>query len=516
MQLPSFFRFHKKKIPLYLVLFLSHCYLAFLVSSVQPDVFFSGDGGMKFMVIKQIIGGEGFKYMHLPQPQWVHAIWQKGYFPFRNPFVYPSTGGFLFSFPPYFQLISAVLYSKFGYIGLYILPVLSAVLLWWFLIRLLNHHGISSFNIAIALFILVFCSPLTIYGAAYWEHMPAVLLLFGGTGFLLNSRPHPVSAAVIGLLCGLAVWLRPESLVMDILYGAAALILYVKRRLPAYPVFIIGMLLSIAGFLVFNKMQYGSLLGVHSYQVLQDHGMLYKILKGCKNLLVVNWMSILSFPFVLLLLPVLYCLWKREWPIRLDLPTQLLLFVTVAYCLLTPFMLPNEGGMQWGARYFLPIIPLVVILFALIDQQMKVIENKKLPVWLVTVLLVCTGYSFFLNTFQGGFNKLRWANYHRITPALEFVKQLDGNVIVVGSEYIPMELGSVFNEKYFFLAGNDSSFNKLVSVLKEQGIHECLYINQEELSPGLPNLLLKKPGIKVTETGLIKKGNYYFAKYAIQ
>ena len=85
----SFFRRHPKTAPL-LVYFLSLCYLVFLVSSTQPGIFFSGDGGLKFMVVKQLQTGHGFKYLYLPQPDWVHKIWQSGYFPFGSPFVYPS------------------------------------------------------------------------------------------------------------------------------------------------------------------------------------------------------------------------------------------------------------------------------------------------------------------------------------------------------------------------------------------------------------------------------------------
>ena len=59
----------------YLVALLSVVYLAFLVSSAQPGVFFSSDGGIKYLVVKQITEGHGFKYMYLPQPQWVHQIW---------------------------------------------------------------------------------------------------------------------------------------------------------------------------------------------------------------------------------------------------------------------------------------------------------------------------------------------------------------------------------------------------------------------------------------------------------
>jgi hypothetical protein len=170
----------------YIMFFLSLCYLAFLVSTSRPGVFYSSDGGIKYMVVKQLAEGHGFKYLYLPQPQWVHTIWDNGFFPLKPPFLYPTPEGYLFVFPPALQIISSFFYSTFGYPGLYIIPVLSTVLFWLCVVMLLRRCGLDPLPIAAGLFVLVFCSPLTIYGATYWEHMPAILLLLprgcGGDG----------------------------------------------------------------------------------------------------------------------------------------------------------------------------------------------------------------------------------------------------------------------------------------------------------------------------------------------
>jgi hypothetical protein len=93
---------------------------------------------------------------------------------------------------------------------------------------------------------------------------------------------------------------------------------------------------------------------------------------------------------------------------------------------------------------------------------------------------------------------------------MEFIRQQPGDVIVVGSEFIPMELGSLFDEKYFFLSEKDSSFTRLHALLRQQHIREYLYINQEDKGPAFPNLLQQDGG-----KGLIKKGNYYLARYGV-
>lgn len=497
---------HRKSRPVYFVCFFSLCWVAFLVSSVLPDVFFSLDGGIKLMIVRQFNQGHGFKYMYLPQPQWVHEIWNNGYFPFRPPFAYPSSAGYLYSFPAAFQIISAFLYLKFGYAGLYVIPVLSTILLWIFMIMLLNRCGMAPAKIAAAIFILVFCSPLTIYAATYWEHTLAVLLLFTGTAFIVSPASRQLTAALWGLCCGLAAWLRPEALVMQILYGLALAVLYVKQKRPEYPAFAAGMFLSVAGFLIFNRVEYGSVFGIHGYQVLNENSFGGKIAKAVHILVSINKSSIRHFPFILLLIPVIYRLFKSRH--ALDLRTVLLICIVIGFCLLTPFILPNDGGRQWGPRYFLPIIPIIIVVLLLVDQQWNLTANRKLPVWLMVFMLVITGYSLYRNGYKGG-KTLRWENHNRVRPSLDFVRQ-NGDVIVVGDGSTAMEMGDVFNEKYFFQIDDDASLDKLLLLLKKQGIREFVYIYDINDPKGLPG-----PLKKVT-THLLKKGDFSLSKYFIR
>jgi hypothetical protein len=238
----------------YLVALFSAVYLAFLASSAEPGVFFSSDGGIKYLVVKQLTEGHGFKYMYLPQPQWVHQIWAHGFFPFKPPFLYPSSDGYLFVFPPAFQIISAFFYAHFGDMGLLVIPILSTLFLWLSFILLLRRCDISPSRIAIGLFILVFCSPLTIYGATYWEHMTAILLLFFGLSFLVKPPSGPIAAIAMGLLSGLAAWFRPEAMMMNVLYGLALVGLFIKDRNRSTIWFLIGVALGVGSYLLFNKL----------------------------------------------------------------------------------------------------------------------------------------------------------------------------------------------------------------------------------------------------------------------
>ena len=64
-------KFKKGNLVILLVLVVALAYLAFLTSSIHNGVFYSADGGVKYMTVKQLSEGHGFKYLYLPQPSWV-------------------------------------------------------------------------------------------------------------------------------------------------------------------------------------------------------------------------------------------------------------------------------------------------------------------------------------------------------------------------------------------------------------------------------------------------------------
>ncbi|HEV3411774.1 MAG TPA: hypothetical protein VG101_04805 [Puia sp.] len=454
----------------YLVALLSFLYLAFLLSSAQPGVFFSSDGGIKYLVVKQLTEGHGFKYMYLPQPQWVQQVWANGFFPFRPPFLYPSPDGYLFVFPPAFQIISSFFYAHFGNAGLYIIPVASTLLLWLSFILLLRRCDIAPARIAAALFILVFCSPLTLYGATYWEHMTAILLLFCGLVFLVRPPSGALAATALGLLSGLAAWFRPEALMMNALYGLALVYLFVRQRERTTMLFLIGLAIGVGSFLLFNKIEFDSFFGIHSRQVLKDGVEGGVEVNPFRNLIANNLINTRHFPFILLILPVIY-IWARY---HKPLPARILLLIGIilTYCILTPFMVPNDGGRQWGARYFLPLVTVVPVALLLVEKEW----NLRLPVWATAIILAMAAYSFQHNTYKGGIKTLVWENHHRISPDIGFLNQQPGRVVVVSVPYIAMELGYLFDQKYFFLAPDDSSLHQLLPLLKQQGVKEYTYI----------------------------------------
>jgi hypothetical protein len=504
---------------LILILVLSLGYLAFLTSTIPHGVFYSADAGVKYMAVKQLAEGHGYKYVYLPQPSWVQSIWQAGFFPLRAPFVYPSSGGYMYVFPPAFQIMSAFLYSRMGYAGLYVLPILSMILLWVFMVLLLRRLGIIPVRIALAVFILVFCSPLTVYGAMYWEHGLATLLLFAGLVMIARPPEWIGSAIMLGLLSGMAIWLRPEAIMLNFLYGLATLVLYWQERRAVYLVFVVCLLLSLVGFMVFNQVEYGSVLGLHGHQLTDPNDVDDRLEfgKALYNLWRTNYKSIRSFGFILLLFPILYRLFKLRG--SGDLRPALLATIVLVFSLLTPFFLPNDGGRQWGARYFLPLIPIVIVCLFLIDQQWGILARRfPLPGWLTGCIVLIAAYSFYHNVFSGGVRDLGWAYRGRVEPTMERFEKKDGNVVVVSDPYMVYEMGYLFDRDYFFLASGDDSLRRLLPLLKANGVREYTYVFNPRNPASQPKSLRDSTTRRLWPLAAGKKirGEFYCTKYKIE
>ena len=383
----------------------------------------------------------------------------------------------MYVFPPAFQIVNSLFYSRLGDAGLYVLPVLCMVLTWLFTILLLRRCGITPGRVALALFLMVFCSPLTVYGAMYWEHGPATLLLFAGLAFIARTPTRVTAAIALGLISGLAAWLRPEAIFLNFLYALAAFVLYRRERKAVYIAFLGCLFLSVASFMLFNQVEYGNILGIHGHQLVDpndtdDH---LGVGKSLYTLLMINYKSIRNFGLILLVFPIAYRLWRPKW--EGDPRPGLLATIVVVFSLLMPFLLPNDGGRQWGVRYFLPLIPIVVVTLFLIDRQWGILAGRfPVPGWLIACLVLITAYSFYHNTFSGGVRDLGWAYKGRVEPYEERLEKKNGNVVVVSDSYMVYELGYLFDKDYFFLAPGDDSLHRLLPLLKANGVHEYTYI----------------------------------------
>lgn len=499
-------KLHESSVLIYVVLILSAGYLGFLASSIHEGIFYAGDEGIKSLVVKQIVHGYGFKYLHLSQPAWVQSIWKAGFTPLRPPWFYPSTAGYLIVFPPAFQVISAWLYAKWGTPGLYVVPMLSTAILLLWLVFLLKRCGVKPIMIALAIFLLVFCSPLALYGVMFWEHLPAVLLLFAGLAFIADPPRHPAAAAALGIVSGLSVFLRPEALMMNFLYALAVVFLFYRsnrvfreRRLlgdtrlfgenPRIPMsFLLGLAISVLAFFSFNWEEYGSILGIHGRQVFEDKNpdthMTWT--HGLDNLWQNNYISTSHFLFSLLLIPLLIrAIITRKMS---DPRPGVLAAIVLLFSLLTPWLLPNNGVVQWGARYFLPIIPVTLVALFLAERQWGLLASKRLPLWLLALILAGIGRCFYDNTHGGGYKDVRWRYNQRLTKTYRLIGRQSGNVVVISHHWMINDFAWLFDKAYFFEASNNDSLSRLLPLLKNHGVHQFIYVFDPRV-PTLPPML---------------------------
>lgn len=489
----------------YIIFFLACCFLGVLLFTIEPGVFFSGDAGLKYLVLRQFSNTGVYKTLDFAKPVWVHQVWSQGFYPFKPPFVYSIASGKMVSFPPAFQWINTLFYKLFGYSGIYIVPCASVVLLWAWFIILLRKVNLPSLVVAAGFFLLAFCSPLTVYGAIYWEHSLAALLLFAGVAYLVQQPSSYYRAFLTGLLAGSAVWLRPEAMVLCALLSLTVLYNYYRNRNAADLVFIFAEAIAVLGFFCFNNLEYGNILGAHSIQVL-DQGGGSKLKEGLIHLTHINARLFVFFPAAVLFYALAVYLFIKKRPLMPVVVYQLTVIIVV-FSLLTPFILPNAGGKQWGPRYFILLVPIMLTTLCLAVMHIP-LTGFPLRRWRFLILLF-VAYGLYLNVYKAA-KTLRDDYAYRVSPGLRFLGKDSCNVLVVQNQYIAQEFATIFERKHVFLAETDTTFDQLQNKLRSVGITEILYMASSNENKSLANKF-KNGG-----RDLLQVGDYFFGKYELR
>src|SRR3990172_7627008 len=167
-------------IPVFLLGMVLTCWL-FL--ETPEDVFYSGDLGLKYLMLQQYARGNFSLYLDNEKPDWVNEAWDDGLYPIKPPFVIQQEGGRVVLFPIWFQLVSTPFYLLFGFRGLYILPTLALWLVWWRFIILARFSKFPGWVTLLLVIGFIFGTPLLVYGAIFWEHTLAVFLVLVGLEF---------------------------------------------------------------------------------------------------------------------------------------------------------------------------------------------------------------------------------------------------------------------------------------------------------------------------------------------
>ncbi|HBB33023.1 MAG TPA: dolichol-phosphate mannosyltransferase [Cyanobacteria bacterium UBA8803] len=373
----------------------------YLQWQIPDGIFFSGDAGLKALLTQQLSAGQLRFDLVPPSETWVRDLWQKGLYPFQEPFVYHLNNRDYITFPFTFPLITAPFYALLGYRGLYIIPLLATWGTWLTFYLTCQRLKFSQIGTSVALAILILASPLSIYSAMYWEHTLAVALAFYGLSILfIHDSAQGLTqknAVLSGVFIGSSVWFRPEFLclvgLLVLLVFIASLSNWSKLDFLAERLnlrkfyflahrkwfFIASVFVTIGLFFLCNKLIYNHPLGIHAIQVVEQQTLSQRLLAAKDNFYqligaIVEYFPIILFPIAYLLISLL-----RKPGVKLTAK----LAIAHTICFLGAAIVGVALTQGTNRRVYLVLAFVYFVLSLLIRAE------AKLNIEMVTVYLIC-------------------------------------------------------------------------------------------------------------------------------
>jgi hypothetical protein len=385
---------------------------AFVAIHVPEGVFFSGDGGLKFALVKQHAAGFLGSDVLPPEEEWARGLWDEGLAPFGPPFAYRVDGRLRAAFPPLFPLLSTPPYLAFGFFGLYLLPIAGVAASAAGAMILARRLGASRRMELLAAAACV-ASPLTIYGAMFWEHAPA---------------------AAGGVLAVLAAALRPESALFAIaLTAALGLGGGPARRRAAFAGGALGAGLVMIALL--NWIQSGAVTGLHGRQSGLDP------VRGLAQAKALAPLFLLGYPLCV------FALAGLRRPAHSHDALRSLAGAALVTLLAVPFLVPNLGGYQLGPRYLVFLVPVFAGLAGgVLSRTFR--DGQKAIAWaLAGAFCICLVWSTHLDLllFGGALEH----HYAVRAAAFEFLRARPERVVVFTHQWNAQDFGALLSERVF-------------------------------------------------------------------
>lgn len=422
-------------------LLLGCAWLTGLMAAVPRGVFFSGDGGLKFLMVQQVLAGRWVPWLELPQPSWMQDFWANGSQPFQPPFVQEIAGHWYPSFDWLFPVATAPFVMMLGSTGLLVLPALGVVGTWIAFHDLARRLRVQPTGVFVSLSLLVFACPLAFYGAIFWEHAPAVALSFWGfadavLGWSYGSERR---AYRCGFLLGLAGWLRPELVVFGFATIAASWTREQAGRVSRSTGAFAATLLLHA---IWNRASSGHWLGVHAVQVVDsdvplEHWLSEAVVRGqiMLQLLLETtnfcWAALFSAAFVI---------WTPGSPNqrRIIAYAALVVVLTVVG---VACIVPNWGGLQVGPRYLLAIVPVLGLPVALAADRLTRMSRR----WVILLGIVWSCHlPAAWHNVTSGTDRFVAHMENRILPSMAPLSRYSEDAIIFGHHWAAMEMASAY------------------------------------------------------------------------
>lgn len=484
----------------------------FLLSAIDDEVFYSGDAGVKALWTDQFADGRFSVALRLRAEPWVSDLWEKGLYPLRPPFVYDQPAGRVVQYPFLFPLLTAPFYRLIGFRGLYVIPALSLWALWFRLRSLCTRCGLGPRETSLALAGLILATPMSLYGAMFWEHTLGALLVFLGFEHIVRAHirePHRGIAFSYGLLTGMSVWVRSESWCM---LGAVVLLVALSRfagnPLPRSRQFMAGLAVPAVLLLALNTFLYSTLLGAHSYQMIGQERITTRTTLAATVFVDLAIHTVLSTPMSSSV--ALYLIFiHRRLRSRLALIGSRTAFLWVTFVVVVPLVLPCAGGKQWGARFLLIVVPHICFLSGIGLSALLQLRSRVVRWGGVVLVAACLTSGTWWNSYRGT-RELRNDYRYRVLPTLRALRRSDVRPVAVMGPFMAQELASAFKTKAFFLVQTPEQLEHFLNGMVNADESRFLFVEYARHdSPGELTLPLAHERVSCARLVKLSQGGAY-------
>jgi hypothetical protein len=456
---------------------LAVAYGLWLLAQARDGVFFTSDGGLKYLMTAQLADGQLHPDLRLEAPPWIRELWREGLFPIEFPAVYTLGGRTFTLYPAFFPAASAPFLRAFGFRGLLLLPTLGAWLALWVVARASRGLGATGPWSAAALAAVAFASPLLLYGAMFWEHAAGVAVAL--LGFWLAQESRTAWRAGLGGAClGIATWLRPELVVLA---AIAVTFAWAGRgdRPPASRWWLtLGVAAALGAMAAWNLAVYGTPSGAYAGSGTGPADVAVRLRGAATVAATLGRLLLEHFPLVvplaaLALASLLPGRGGPEGAVRRWMLAGLLFLLTVPLVLYGPER-HGHGGKQLGPRFLLVAMGLLSVGAAGFLQRLWPALGTARRALLGLVLAVPFAMGVSRNTVQGA-RELREDYAGRVLPVLERLREGTAPVLVT-DHFITMELATLARRRPFVLARTNAQLDRIVRAAARAGVERLTLV----------------------------------------
>lgn len=189
-----------------IIILIIYSVIAFIF--LPPRSFFSGDEGVKFLQIENLVR-KGWRDVSIDYPGKVFDPTLR-FNPITPPYGVEKNGRVYSNWPILYPFLASFFFRFFGFYGLYIIPIFSSIGTALILAKINRHlHGRY---LPSSVFLLCLVTPMFFYSLVLWEHSFATLVSVLSVYFLLKTSadPAPKYFFLSGLFLALAIWVRNE------------------------------------------------------------------------------------------------------------------------------------------------------------------------------------------------------------------------------------------------------------------------------------------------------------------